>query len=105
MRFNILFQRELKLKWERLADMPETMMCPRSARVDGAVYVTAGNGGHDIHKYDLETQQWSTLPRYQYSDFAMTGVDNSTPSPLPPPVFHHLLYTQTRTENLVNLAM
>ena len=28
-----------------------------------------------------------------------------TPSPLPPPAFHHLLYTQTRTENLVNLAM
>ena len=76
MRLNFLFQRELILKWERLADMPETMMCPRSVAVDKAVYVTAGNGSHDIHKYDLETQQWSTLPPYQYSDFSMTGVNN-----------------------------
>ena len=76
MKFNLLFQPKLKLKWERLADMPETMMCPRSVAVDKAVYVTAGKGSHNIHKYDLETQQWSTLPRYQYSDFAMTGVDN-----------------------------
>ena len=52
------------------------MMCPRSVVVDRAVYVTAGNGSHNIHKYDLETQQWSTLPRYRYSDFSMTGVDN-----------------------------
>ena len=76
MKFNLLFQPKLRLKWEQLADMPETMMCPRSVRVDRAVYVTAGNGSHDIHKFDLETQQWSTLPRYQYSDFSMTGVNN-----------------------------
>ena len=56
--------------------MPETMMCPRSVRVDRAVYVTAGDGSLDIHKYDLATQQWTTLPQYQYSDFSMTGVDN-----------------------------
>ena len=56
--------------------MPEKMKCPRSVAVDRAVYVTAGNGSHYIHRYDLETQHWSTLPRYQYSDFAMTGVDN-----------------------------
>ena len=49
MRFNLLFQSKLKLKWEQLADMPEPMMCPRSVIVDGAVYVTAGNGGHYIH--------------------------------------------------------
>ena len=76
MKFNFLFQSELKLKWERLADMPETMMCPRSVIVDRAVYVTAGYGSHDIHKYDPETRQWTTLPRYRYSDFSMTGVDN-----------------------------
>ena len=56
--------------------MPEPMTCPRSVILDRAVYVTAGNGSHDIHKYDLETQQWTTLPRYQYSDFSMAGVDN-----------------------------
>ena len=55
--------------------MPEKMMCPRSVIVDRAVYVTAGDGSHDIHKYDLETQQWIMLPPYQYSDFSMTGVD------------------------------
>ena len=78
MKFNLLFQLqpELKLKWEQLADMPEKMMCPRSVIVDRAVYVTAGNGSHDIHKYDLETRQWTTLPWYQYSDFSMSGVDN-----------------------------
>ena len=76
MKFTLLFQSKLILKWERLADMPEPMMCPRSVIVDRAVYVTAGNGSHDIHRYDLETQQWSTLPPYQYSDFSMTGVDN-----------------------------
>ena len=64
------------MKWEQLADMPEIMMCPRSVLVDGVVYVTAGNGSHDIHKYDLETQQWTTLPRYQYSDFSMGNVNN-----------------------------
>ena len=56
--------------------MPEKMMCPRSVLVDRAVYVTAGNGSHDIHKYDLETQQWTTLPQYQYSDFSMGNVNN-----------------------------
>ena len=76
MRFNLLFQREIRLKWEQLADMPEKMMCPRSVLVDGAVYVTAGNNSHDIHKYDLETQQWTTLPPYQYSDFSMGNVNN-----------------------------
>jgi len=78
MKFNLLFQQEpkLRLKWEQLANMPETMMCPRSVLVDGAVYVTAGNGSHDIYKYDLETQQWTTLPRYQYSDFSMGNVNN-----------------------------
>ena len=56
--------------------MPETMMCPRSVVVDGVVYVTAGNGSHDIHKCDLETQQWTTLPQYQYSDFSIGNVNN-----------------------------
>ena len=64
------------MKWEQLANMPEKMMCPRSVLVDRAVYVTAGNGSHDIHKYDLETQQWTTLPQYQYSDFSMGNVNN-----------------------------
>ena len=58
--------------------MPETMQCPHSVLVDEAVYVTAG-GGHRtciIHRYKLETQQWTTLPQYQYCDFTMTVVNN-----------------------------
>ena len=76
MRFTLLFQSKLELKWEPQANMPEPMMCPRSVVVDRAVYVTSGNGSHNIHKYDLETQHWTTVPQYQYSDFSMTGVDN-----------------------------
>ena len=58
--------------------MPEKMQCPHSVFVDEAVYVTAG-GGHRtcvIHSYKLQTQQWTTLPHYQYCDFTMTVVNN-----------------------------
>ena len=58
--------------------MPETMQCPHSVLVDEAVYVTAG-GGHRtcvIHRYKLQTQQWTQLPEYQYCDFTMTVVNN-----------------------------
>ena len=58
--------------------MPEAMQCPHSVFVDEAVYVTAG-GGHRtcvIHRYELQTQQWTQLPEYQYCDFTMTVVNN-----------------------------
>ena len=58
--------------------MPEAMHWPHSVFVDEAVYVTAG-GGHRtcvIHRYELQTLQWTQLPEYQYCDFTMTVVNN-----------------------------
>ena len=45
----------LRLKWRRLADMPEAMRFPQSVIVDALVYVTAGSC--DIYRYDPQTQQ------------------------------------------------
>ena len=67
---------ELKLKWEKLPNMPTEMACPRLVTDDTAVYVTAGGGSCDIHRYDPQAKNWSKLPEYQYSDFGMTVVKN-----------------------------
>ena len=66
---------ELRLKWRRLTDLPRAMASPHSVIVDGTVYVAAGGGSRDIHKYDLQTEQWTELPQYQYYNFTMAEVN------------------------------
>ena len=66
---------ELRLKWRRLTDLPRAMASPHSVIVDRTVYVAPGGGSRDIHKYDLQTQQWTELPQYQYYNFTMAEVN------------------------------
>ena len=67
---------ELRLKWRRLTDLLRAMASPHSVIVDRTVYVAAGGGSRDIHKYDLQTQQWTELPQYQYYNFTMAEVNS-----------------------------
>ena len=66
---------ELRLKWRRLPDMPKAML-PQSVTVYAAVYVAARERFRVIHRYDLQSQQWTTLPEYHYIYFAMTQVSS-----------------------------
>ena len=51
--------------------MPRTLWYPQSVTVDTAVYIPARNSG-DIHRYDLQTKEWTKLPQYQYWNSTVT---------------------------------
>ena len=45
------------------------------------VYIGGGGAGNDsdgcaVQVYDLESDEWSHLPRYQYTKFSMTIIDS-----------------------------
>ena len=52
------------------------MASPHSIIIDATLYVAAGGGSRDIHKYNLQTQQWTKLPQYQYYNFTMAEVNH-----------------------------
>ena len=63
---------ELALTWRRLADLQYAMSWLQSTVVQGAVYVREGaEYSGDIHRYDLQTQQWTKLPLCKYCWFTI----------------------------------
>ena len=56
--------------------MPIALCNPHFVTVDTVVYVAHSGWDSVIHRYDPQTQQWTTLPEYQYLSFAMTEVNN-----------------------------
>ena len=74
--FQLHHPSELRLTCKRLPDMPETLFNPISVTVDTVVYMTRRYPTHDIHRYDLQTQQWTKLPKYQGWEFTMTEVNH-----------------------------
>ena len=72
-------QLPLTLKWRRCRDMPCAMEGLRSVTVRHKVFVGGGNtdsvigdDDHTVYEYDEDTNQWVSLPRYDYWRFAMT---------------------------------
>ena len=52
--------------------MPVAVLLPQSVTVDTAVYIAERWDSHIIHRYDLQTKEWTKLPQYQYWHFTMT---------------------------------
>ena len=78
--FQLCSPSKLRLTCRRLQDMPEKLQNPCSVTVDTVVYVTGNRyfpyRDSDIHRYDPQTQQWTTLPEYQYWAFTMAEVNH-----------------------------
>ena len=87
-------QLPLQLRWRRCRDMMYGMLYyPRAVVLQRKVYIGGGaavNNSDDciVQMYDIESDEWSRLPRYQCMGFGMTilhshltlvgGVDTST---------------------------
>ena len=56
--------------------MPRALWHPQSVTVDTAVYIAGKLASRVIHRYDLQTKEWTGLPQYQYSYFTMTAVSS-----------------------------
>ena len=62
-----------ELTWRRLPDMPRAMRYPQSVTMDAAVYIADREYGSGvIHRYDLQTKEWTELTEYHYCYFTMT---------------------------------
>ena len=55
--------------------MQEAMRYPQSVTMDEEVYI-ADRGRCFIYRYDLQSKEWTKLPKYQYWHFSMTVVNN-----------------------------
>ena len=56
--------------------MPRAMWHPQSVTMDTAVYIAGRVASRVIHRYDLQTKEWTELPQYQCSYFTMTAVSS-----------------------------
>ena len=65
-----------ELTWTRLPDIPKAMWHPQSVTVDTAVYIAGKLASRVIHRYDLQSKEWTRLPQYQCSYFTMTAVSS-----------------------------
>lgn len=76
------FKPPLRLEWRRCQDTPFGMICyPNVVVLNGKVYVGGGtslSGREDqlVMVYDISSDQWNTLPPYQFSWFAMTALND-----------------------------
>ena len=52
--------------------MPVAMQYPQSVTMDTAVYIADRGISRDIHRYDLQTKEWTKLPQYQGRYFTLT---------------------------------
>ena len=52
--------------------MPVAMQYPQSVTMDTAVYIADRGISCDIHRYDLQTKEWTKLPQYQGRYFTLT---------------------------------
>ena len=50
--------------------MPEAIWHPQSVTMDTVVYIADSDSGV-IHRYDLQTKEWTELPEYHYWNFTM----------------------------------
>ena len=74
-------QLPLQLRWRRCRDMEYAMSYyPHCVVMGRSVYVGGGStlydDAHSVLKYDLDADNWSHLPRYQYMRFAVSIINS-----------------------------
>ena len=76
------FWKNLKLTWEKCADLPEKLFARSIAELDGKVYIIGqpGMGSGDVYTtpfmYDSNKDHWSTLPKLPCYRCSLVSVPN-----------------------------
>lgn len=66
-----------EITWTKIIDMPKKLSRPNSVVIDGCVYIRgAYHIWYDsgIHKFHLQSEQWTKLPHYQFYNSTMAEV-------------------------------
>ena len=71
----------MELEWKRVENMPYSMTYyPEAVVIEGKVYVgggsISGSSAEIVTVYDVEKDEWSLLPPYQYYWFGMTTINS-----------------------------